>query len=347
MTELKEIVRAVRQRFTKPVAVAKLFGLKIEHDGGSYVLTVCPVRAEKTGSLSLYVRSGTVKAHCHGCEWSGDALALLGALNGTESRFVETLADACDLVGMASEADELRGGKPAPRRAPIRQPEPEPEREYPPAADVAMLWSACIPVTEDDQISEMLRDRGIIPGDVARDGLAAALHELTHRSSVPSWAKFKGRLPSSRAWTSTGHRLILPVFDHAGAMRSVRAWLVNGDVSLPKRVPPSGHRASALVLANTRAQRWLRGDSSPSSVVVVEGEPDFLARAGRFPLETIIGIGSGSWTEGFAARVPYGAAVALMTHLDPAGDRYAEAIAKSVADRAQVTRWTLEEWEAA
>jgi hypothetical protein len=256
---------------------------------------------------------------------------------------VETLADACDIVGMAAEADELRGGKPAPKREPIRQQEPEPERDYPAASEVALLWSACVPVTEDAEVCSLLRARRIDPEAVARLGIAAALHPLTHRSSTPAWARFKGRLPSALAWTVSGHRLIIPAFDAAGAMRSVRAWLINGNTELPKRVPPSGCRASGLVLANGRAQRWLRGESSPSSIVVVEGEPDFLVRTVAFPLETVIGVGSGSWTGDFAARVPYGSTVALMTHLDPAGDRYADAIARTVADRAQVTRWTLDE----
>jgi hypothetical protein len=228
-------------------------------------------------------------------------------------------------------------------RKPISQPEPEPERDYPPTSEVARLWSACVPVTEDAEVSVLLAARRIDPEAVARLAAGAALHPLTHASSVPDWARFKGRTPSARSWIATGHRLILPVFDHTGAMRSVRAWLVNGDPGLPKRVPPRGHKASGLVLANVRAQRWLRGESSPSTIIVCEGEPDTLARVVRFPRETIIGIGSGSWTEDFAARVPFGATVVIMTHLDPAGDRYADAIAKSVADRALPERWTLDE----
>lgn len=343
MTDHRAIVRLVRERLAKPRDVAKALGLKLEQDGGSYVLVRCPVHQEKTGSLSLHVRSGTLGAKCWGCQWTGDVLTLVAVTYGLEGRFRETLAAACEIAGLTAEADAMRGGAPAPKRAPIAQPEPEPERDYPPAPEVALLWSACVPVTEDAEISELLEARGIDPTSVARMGIGAALHQLTHRSSVPAWARFKGRMATASSWTSTGHRLILPVFDHAGAMRSVRAWRVGGDSTLPKRVPPRGHRASGLVLANDRARRWLTGASSPSRIVVVEGEPDHLARSVRFPLETIVGIGSGSWTEDFSARVPYGCEVVLMTHLDPAGDRYAEQITESVRERAQVTRWKLDE----
>jgi 5S rRNA maturation endonuclease (ribonuclease M5) len=81
--------------------------------------------------------------------------------------------------------------------------------------------------------------------------------------------------------------------------------------------------------------------------VVVEGEPDWLVRSIVFTSEAIVGIGSGSWTPGFAERVPYGSEVSILTHLDSAGDRYAAAIEKSVSERARVFRWTIDEGEAA
>ena len=168
MTDNGEIVRLVRQRLSKPKAVAGALGMKVEQDGGTYVLVRCPVHAEKTGSLSLHVRSGTLGAKCWGCQWTGDVLTLVAAVYGLEGRFREALATACELAGLAAEADQVRGGKPAPKRAPVRQPEPEPERDYPPAAEVALLWSALVPVTEDAEVSGLLRERGIAARHVSR-----------------------------------------------------------------------------------------------------------------------------------------------------------------------------------
>jgi hypothetical protein len=337
MTE-RDLAREVRRALASPRRVADALGLKVHDDCGSYVLVLCPVHAEKTGSCSIHKRDGGVGVKCWGCKWTGDLLTLVAAVYGLEGRFRETLASACELAGMAAEADELRGGKPAPKRRAVPLPPPEPARDYPPASEVALLWSACVPVTEDAEVSGLLRGREIDPAAVARTGSAAALHPLTHGSSVPSWAKFKGRQPSARAWTATGHRLILPVFDYAGEMRSVRAWLVNGAEGMPKRVPPVGHKASGLVLANASAQRWLRGNARPRRIVVVEGEPDFLARSILSPSEAVLGVMSGSWHSGFAERVPYGSDVIVRTHIDDAGERYAGEVIETVRGRAVVSR---------
>lgn len=344
MSRTQDLVRDVRLTLAKPAEVARLLGLKLGHDAGSYAVVHCPVHGDRTPSLSLYRRDGIVRGKCHGCDWRGDVLDLVAVLNNLEARrdFREILATTLELAGMNAEAHEIRSGRPAPARAVLRTPTPEPERDYPPASEVALLWSACVPVTDDADICALLRSRQIDPVAVARTAAAASLDTRTHQSSIPRWARFKGRLERSTAWTETGHRLIVPAFDHEGSMRSVRAWLVADNALLPKRVPPRGHRASGLVLANERARQWLRGETKPSQIVVCEGEPDFLLRSSRNEAEVIIGVGSGSWTEDFAARVPYGSEVAILTHRDPAGERYAEAIKASVESRATVTRWESE-----
>lgn len=350
MTPDRDTVRAVRQALSDPAIVAEKLGLK-PHGKGTYTLVFCPVHAEKNDpSCSLRRKDGTIGVRCFGCGWTGDVLTLIAAVEGLDParEFRAVLAAACDLAGMRDEADAVRGGQPAPARRTLpRQADPEPERDYPPLAEVVDLWLGAQPVTADDEACGMLEGRKIDPDGVSRIGAARALHPDTHRERLPAWAKFRGRLLTSKSWLATGHRLIVPVYDFTGAMRSVRAWLVTGEANLPKRVPPAGFRASGLVLANARALRWLRGDGSPSSIVVCEGEPDWLVRAITFPSEVIIGIGSGSWTPEFAERVPYGSQVTILTHLDSAGERYADVIEKSVKDRAQVYRWTLNEDEAA
>jgi hypothetical protein len=336
------LVATVRATLVSPKLVAEKLGLKIQEARSSYVLVFCPVHKEKTGSCSLHIaRSGSLAVKCWGCEWTGDVLHLVAAANGLEigRNFKEVLACAAELAGMQPEADALRGGKPAPlRAAPVFVAEPEPGRDYPPAEDVDRLWAACIPVTEDTQVYGLLESRKIDPAVVAAHDNARALHRDTHWSSIPEWAKFRGRHTHARTWTTTGHRLILPVYDSDGVMRSVRGWLVTGEPGMPKRVPPAGYRASELVAANTRAVEMLRGNSSPSRVVVVEGEPDTLARSVLSPRDAVIGIMSGSWHDGFARRVPYGSEIIVRTHLDKAGDRYADEVIRSVEKRARVRR---------
>ncbi len=91
------------------------------------------------------------------------------------------------------------------------------------------------------------------------------------------------------------------------------------------------------------------GDGEPAheavrryGLVICEGVPDFLTWATRWgdAAETapaVIGIISGSWTTEVAARVPAGTRVAVRTHGDRAGAKYAQQIAATLRDRCVLT----------
>jgi hypothetical protein len=79
-------------------------------------------------------------------------------------------------------------------------------------------------------------------------------------------------------------------------------------------------------------------------VFVVEGAPDFLTWAARYGdaaegAPAIIGVIAGSWTEAIAGRIPSGCRVLVMTHNDPAGDKYAAAIINSLLGHCSVFRY--------
>jgi hypothetical protein len=95
-------------------------------------------------------------------------------------------------------------------------------------------------------------------------------------------------------------------------------------------------------MANPKAVAMLKGEPRSSRVVIVEGEPDYIARSLINPALPVIGVLSGSWHEGFAARVPYGAEVLVRTHLDEAGDGYAAEITETLRCRARVYRRAIE-----
>jgi hypothetical protein len=172
--------------------------------------------------------------------------------------------------------------------------------------------------------------------------MARALAPETHHSSVPSWARYRGNREVSEPWTVTGHRLILPAYTALGERASVRAWLVRPREDGPKRLPPAGCRASDLVVANREAVRMLRGESFPRRLTICEGEPDALVRMVRNPLDAVIGIMSGSWSQAFASRVPIGSEVIVRTHLDRAGEKYADHIVETLRGRAIVSRRVVE-----
>ncbi len=85
--------------------------------------------------------------------------------------------------------------------------------------------------------------------------------------------------------------------------------------------------AGALLGDGTTAESEVRR----VGVLIVEGVPDYLYWGTRFgdaagSAPAILGVISGSWNDSIAAHIPDGTRVAVRTHLDPAGERYAASI---------------------
>jgi hypothetical protein len=303
------------------------------------VSILCPVHGEKTPSCSVTLGpDGTIRVRCFGCDFTGDALTLIGVVRGLGSRaaFPELLLEAARLAGRHDLEADLRGDRqdapPPPPRQTAPRPAPEPGPDYPPAGELEALWACGGPVSDDADASEHLVGRRIDPDVVARLDLARVLRRDMALDRLPRWARFQG-VP----WRDSGHRMLVRVWDAEGRWRSLRAWRVC-EGSTPKRLPPAGCKAAGLLLANDAAVRMLTGHHTPSSVLVVEGEPDWVTRSVVNPGEAVLGVLSGSWHRGFAERIPFGAEVIIRTHLDAAGNRYAEEITRTVRDRAHVSR---------
>lgn len=297
----------------------------------------CPVHAERTPSCSVSsAEDGSIRVKCFGCDFTGDALTLIAVAKGLSirSEFKEILVAGAELAGLHALADELRDGKrDTAARAAERPPElpPAPERTYPDALELERLWSGCVPVSDHPDASFEIVRRLVDPAVVVELDLARA---IPLGAALPRWARYGGR-----SWFDTGHRMILPVYDFAGVRSSVRAYRVApGPEDAPKRLPPAGHKAVGLVLANAPAVGMLSGESRPPRVVVVEGEPDFIVWATRAPADAVIGLFSGSWHDGFAERIPYGSLVLIRTHHDRPGDKYSDQVVASVRGRAVVRR---------
>lgn len=313
--------------------------------GGRKVL--CPMHQERSPSCSVKIgRDGTIAIHCFGCGEGGDIFTLIGAVRGLdcERDFPRILEEAAELAGLRDIAEELRGRggerrEPAPAPPPRPKPLPRaPERTYPPIGEISAVWRAAAPVIEAEAVANWLRGRGLDPKEIAANDIARALPPST---DLPRWASYKGDAPEPRSWRDLGHLLLLPVYDARGTLRSVRAGRVT-EGSTPKRLPPSGHLASGLVLADSLAVAMLSGGGLRGDLLVVEGEPDFLTWAAQVARQNapvaVIGVGSGSWTRAHAKRVPEGTRVVIRTHRDTAGDKYAAEIGFTLARRCTVLR---------
>jgi len=170
---------------------------------------------------------------------------------------------------------------------------------------------------------------------------------------LPWWARY-----CDKAWNEAPqqYRLVVKMFGAAGRLESFHAR------ALRPQDPKGSDKAAAvacaslkgLVMADALGQRMLEGsalgDGSPASQLVascglwvMEGTPDFLTRATDFSeaaedAPAVLAIFAGCWTEQIAARVPDGTLVAIDTHADAAGDRFAQLIADSFARRCKLKR---------
>jgi len=310
---------------------------------------------------------------CFRCDASGDALDLAArVLTGSRLRELpgERMGEVrawyaargwCDPDPGASRTASV----PVPRRVPVPVPEPPPD--YPPAPEVAALWEACRPVTEAlrDEWAWLTLRRGLVLEDLA----ALDLVRLLPRDPAYPWPAWVPSLGMPRAEWLERYRFASPMYDATGALRSLRfralTHVREPDPDAPgtlrwREVPMlARHKAlatrgtiSGLVLADPMGLALLRGERGVDGVtwdgrvVVHEGEPDLWTwatregRAANGSTWASLGIVSGAWTEGIATRIPTGAKVAVRTHDDPdkTGDKYAERIRATLAERCNVRR---------
>lgn len=335
--QLEADAESVRQSLTDVAAiVAKL---KLSATRSKYgVAIACPTGKHPGPCYVSRARSGAIWAKCKACGWSGDVIALVGAVRGLEH---EAAVQAAAEIAHVQVRPRVATPLPPPPPRLVRPSAPEPT--YPDREQVLDLLGACVRVNQDEQVAAWLASRGLDADAVAIRDLALALPRCAR---VPPWARFRGR-----PWTDTGHRLIVPLFDSQGLERSVHACRVV-DGSTPKRIAPAGHKVAGLIMADTMtrlmlaAGRWPEWAAGSARVVVCEGEPDWLTWAVRTPLyrcpaHAVMGIIAGSWTDEIAAAIPMGAAVVIWTDHDRAGERYATQIAASLRGRCSTLRGAI------
>jgi len=333
---MKEHVQEIRAALTDPKALCVALGLtgtaKRQSNG---VKVLCPNHGEHTPSCSVFVGpDGTIAVHCFGCHWNGDALRLIAKVHNLDDRtqFKEVLLIAAQIAGLTEVEEELLAGKPRADRPMPPPPKPAPERTYPPNSEVQRFWTECGEVKNEISVKRILEQRKLDPDEVGRYGLSKA---ITSNQWLPNWASYQGN-----TWRFTGHRLIIPVYDHEGSMLSVRAWDVEGKAEA-KRLPPAGYKAYGLAMANRRAVEMLSQKKGPCRILVTEGEPDFLTASSKWFWLPVFGLVSGAWNQDFAKKIPMGSEVIVMTHHDEAGDKYAKLVADTVKNRAVVVRSSI------
>jgi Toprim-like len=258
--------------------------------------------------------------HCHACQAAGDSVDYAAhALR--RARFRDLDRRGMFEVGQWFRDQFALGSAQVVRRP--TPPPPAPEPAYVPQMEFRALWSAGLAVHKDRDCAAYLEHRGIDPHAVYVGDLSWALPW----GMLPGWASSGGL-----SWARTHHRLIVPLYDAAGVMRSCLARSTERAPKL-KSVAPRGYSRGGLVMANRVALHMLRGKARPDLVVIREGEIDFLVEATANEHAAVFGVVSGSWSQTFADRLPDAAHVVIATDADDAGDRYAAAIAATLGGR--------------
>jgi hypothetical protein len=325
--------------------VARELGLRTTRARGASggALVGCPAcgverrhasRADRRGAVG--VRRDGLGARCFACGTGFDALDLVAFhLGGARLR---DLPDHRRIEVREWFQRRAGGGYTAPSLG-AEPPEPPPplstaaelKSEYPPHEEVSALWHACSRVDGDPEASAYLQSRGLDATSIADRDLARVIAP----SGLPRWA---------RSLAAT-HKIVVPLFDAQGVMRSLLARSVERSPQR-KSLAPSGFPRSGLIMANPLGRQLLQRGAAPEwwpddrelRVVIAEGEIDMLSAATLWShaaecAPATIGIVSGSWTNAIATRIPNGCTVLIATDNDEAGDKYARAIVDTLRER--------------
>lgn len=311
----RSLIDAIKAALNDPREVVQRLGLDrgMQANGPNDLHILCPWHSEDTPSCHVWLARGQLAVKCFGaCDRTGDVLDLIAAAERVERKgpgFRRVLERGAELARLPPPERSERGTT---------------ERRYPPRAEVDALWRASLPVDRCPEATAWLESRGLDAPTVARLNLARS---IPVGANLPGWAFYNGR-----PWLVTGHRLLLPMYDAGGVMRSVRARAITSGEKA-KAVPPRNCRMGELVMASPEAVAMFRGEGDPvGRLVVAEGEPDFLTACQRWG-GAVVGVGSGAWVGAHAERVPRGATVVLWTDIDVPGDGYARSITATLPDR--------------
>jgi hypothetical protein len=283
---------------------------------------------------------------CWQCEESGDAIDLVSwKLFG--NRFRELVGDQKATVRGWFHLDDHGSTSLPPQRSRKRPSSvawENAETIYPPRNQVDALWDACVSVDRDDDALAYLGHRGVTGIDALIEH--DCVRVLPKLAEVPAWARL-GEAP----WTVTGHRLLVPLYDWQGELRSFIARSVEFAPAV-KSVGSRGFQRRGLVMAGTYARQMLASGAAgylhrmeAFRLRVLEGEINWLRdmsmgrdgmREERWEPAAFfgsLGIFSGSFTRDVASRVPSKSVVVIATDDDKQGHAYAEQIQACLGDR--------------
>jgi hypothetical protein len=136
-----------------------------------------------------------------------------------------------------------------------------------------------------------------------------SLLALPENATVPPWASFKGK-----SWAEAGMRLLAPLCDDEGVMRSVVA---QGVAEEGGAAVPAGCSHEGLLVSCPEGRNLLAGRDKPSRVIITGDFCTWLRwveRSQRADEKTAVwGVLPASWTPSLAAKIPIGSRVLVVS----------------------------------
>lgn len=321
-----DLPRRIRERLDDPTELCRGLGLldRYKRQAGGGVLIRCPVHEDSSPSCSVTIGPDrTVRWRCFACSASGDALTLVGAVHGLDSRreFKQLLEVAAGLAGITIEGSTWQ-----PQPAPPPRPRPIQKTESPAVPDsifdevaAALAWVGSLERDESSDVRSYLAGRGLLAAALADGWFAMGptaestlrnrfSAELLHRCGL---ADESGRLK----WPE--HALAIPWRNPKGEVQTIQRRHLGTCEAAKRYVFPTG-----------------RGPQHPYGIErlpevgpigIVEGAVDALAKRTLDSLGWTTVLGSpgvsgwrASWDEIVRDRVVF-----VAFDADEAGDREA------------------------
>lgn len=304
----------IKNRLNDPATVLEKLGLletaRKARDG--YKIP-CLWHGENDPSCSVrqHPGDGTLSVYCFGCGDGGDVLGLIGQVFGLSlnNQFSEILEIAAGYAGVDLGDKTFAQREPPKRAAP-------PPPEYPPIDDLRDMWNGCKPPADDPQSREWFGSRRL-----STDALEDLCRVIPQEYYLPAWAVFRDDESGRYDWLLSGHRLIFPLYNSEGKIRSFKArGMLNGKI---KNVNPLGYSTAGLCFACANAQKMLATRKHFETVLFVEGEVDFLSAVQSLGDNdcAVFGIYSGAVSDDHVKKINCDK-IYFLTDNDSAGDAY-------------------------
>ena len=209
---------------------------------------------------------------------------------------------------------------PRPKAAPVAE-----VLERPPLGELSTLWAKGWPA-------------GVPCPWEMTDACRAALAYVKGRGFGGSTAPriLPPRVPYAW-WPGGGYRLAVLAYHPHGTMKSIHArdCLDGGG---PKTKWPRGYSSRGLIMAGPKGAAFLRGETAPDRVVIVEGCTGLIGATISRPDAVVLAFTSGGCAAFGEVRWTEGVAIEIAVDLDEAGERYAKKLREAIPRHITTTR---------